>query len=284
MQRGRTEKPPVEEADGAASARLAAAARVLLLLLVTMAALFAFFLSRPPGHSSASLHPRYVCPMHHQVRADAPGQCPICGMALEPLVEGPALAATGEATPHLPHGAVDVVRRRIFSHQVQAPAWVEADGTVGALLYEDDVATLAPGEQGLFTPAATPGASAVVRWVGTPAVPWDASTSKLTFRATARAPALAPGTTGWVELPPRARPTLVIPAAAVLQSADGPFVLALPARGTGFTRRPVRVGKMPYGLAMVLSGLEEDERIAVKTAFFLDAERRLTAGADSARP
>ena len=26
----------------------------------------------------------YTCPMHPQVRRDAPGDCPICGMALEP--------------------------------------------------------------------------------------------------------------------------------------------------------------------------------------------------------
>ncbi|MGF7000540.1 heavy metal translocating P-type ATPase [Paraburkholderia sp. GAS32] len=28
----------------------------------------------------------YTCPMHPQIRASAPGPCPICGMALEPLV------------------------------------------------------------------------------------------------------------------------------------------------------------------------------------------------------
>ncbi|MBO0160261.1 heavy metal-binding domain-containing protein, partial [Vibrio parahaemolyticus] len=33
----------------------------------------------------------YTCPMHPQVRQMGPGHCPICGMALEPVV------ATGEA-------------------------------------------------------------------------------------------------------------------------------------------------------------------------------------------
>ncbi len=28
----------------------------------------------------------YTCPMHAQIRANAPGNCPICGMTLEPLV------------------------------------------------------------------------------------------------------------------------------------------------------------------------------------------------------
>ena len=27
----------------------------------------------------------YTCPMHPEIRRDGPGNCPICGMALEPL-------------------------------------------------------------------------------------------------------------------------------------------------------------------------------------------------------
>ncbi|MBV9695021.1 MAG: copper-translocating P-type ATPase, partial [Alphaproteobacteria bacterium] len=37
----------------------------------------------------------YTCPMHPQIRRDHPGNCPICGMALEPLV------ATGEHVHNL---------------------------------------------------------------------------------------------------------------------------------------------------------------------------------------
>jgi len=36
----------------------------------------------------------YTCPMHPDIRADKPGSCPICGMALEPLV------TTAEAEPN----------------------------------------------------------------------------------------------------------------------------------------------------------------------------------------
>ena len=28
----------------------------------------------------------YTCPMHPQIRQMGPGNCPICGMALEPLI------------------------------------------------------------------------------------------------------------------------------------------------------------------------------------------------------
>ena len=39
---------------------------------------------RPPSHEGIV----YTCPMHPQIRLNAPGNCPICGMALEPLTAG----------------------------------------------------------------------------------------------------------------------------------------------------------------------------------------------------
>ena len=45
----------------------------------------------------------YTCPMHPQIRQVRPGSCPICGMALEPVV------ATGESGPN--HELADMTRR-----------------------------------------------------------------------------------------------------------------------------------------------------------------------------
>ena len=45
----------------------------------------------------------YTCPMHPQVRQEGPGNCPICGMALEPL------EVTTEAGPN--HELIDMTRR-----------------------------------------------------------------------------------------------------------------------------------------------------------------------------
>lgn len=45
----------------------------------------------------------YTCPMHPQIRQVGPGSCPICGMALEPLV------VSAEATPNIE--LVDMTRR-----------------------------------------------------------------------------------------------------------------------------------------------------------------------------
>ncbi len=46
----------------------------------------------------------YTCPMHPEVRSDGPGDCPLCGMDLEPV----AVSAEDEATPEL-----DDNRRRL---------------------------------------------------------------------------------------------------------------------------------------------------------------------------
>ncbi len=49
--------------------------------------------AKAPGPASAG-QVEYTCPMHPQVRQMGPGNCPICGMALEPVV---ATAETGES-------------------------------------------------------------------------------------------------------------------------------------------------------------------------------------------
>src|SRR5260370_4914207 len=46
---------------------------------------------RPPNPLAAGTI--YTCPMHPQIRQPSPGNCPICGMALEPEV------ATADAGP-----------------------------------------------------------------------------------------------------------------------------------------------------------------------------------------
>jgi hypothetical protein len=41
------------------------------------------------------------------------------------------------------------------------------------------------------------------------------------------------------------------------------------------TKRPVQIGRVFGGVAAVLSGLRSSERVLIRSAFFLDAERRL---------
>ncbi len=49
--------------------------------------------------STSSSGTHYTCPMHPDVRADAPGPCPICGMSLQPLA--PVASADGEEDAEL---------------------------------------------------------------------------------------------------------------------------------------------------------------------------------------
>jgi Cu+-exporting ATPase len=51
-------------------------------------------MSKPTVPPSSGKQVEYTCPMHPQVRQMGPGNCPICGMALEPVV---ATEGTGES-------------------------------------------------------------------------------------------------------------------------------------------------------------------------------------------
>jgi Cu+-exporting ATPase len=47
--------------------------------------------AEPPGSPASDRSVEYTCPMHPQIRQMEPGHCPLCGMALEPVL------ATGES-------------------------------------------------------------------------------------------------------------------------------------------------------------------------------------------
>ena len=95
---------------------------------------------------------RYTCPMHPEVIQDKPGSCPICGMALEPMV--PTL---DEADPELEN-----MSRRF---------WVSLIFTVPALALA--MGEMIPGFSGLISARASAAlqfalATPVVLWCGWP--------------------------------------------------------------------------------------------------------------------
>lgn len=64
------------------------ALRVLLIALVLATGGILWMNLSGCGHKSASAQSKttlYTCVMHHQIRRDKPGDCPICGMTLVPL-------------------------------------------------------------------------------------------------------------------------------------------------------------------------------------------------------
>ncbi len=58
----------------------------------------------------------YTCPMHPEIRQAGPGSCPICGMALEPLI------ASAEEEPN--HELIDMSRRLCIGAVLTAPVVV----------------------------------------------------------------------------------------------------------------------------------------------------------------
>ncbi len=100
----------------------------------------------PPSHSENAI---FTCPMHPEVKRDRPGPCPICGMALEPVV----VSAQQEANPEL----LDVTRRFWMSAALSLPLLLIAMGE------------MLPLTRGRFSPA-------LVAWIqcalATPVVLW----------------------------------------------------------------------------------------------------------------
>jgi hypothetical protein len=276
------------------------AGRVLLLLGAAMALASGVVHARSHDRAALASAQRYVCPMHPEVKSSAPGNCPICKMALVPARERAMLSALAvQADPAMPEGeqVVATAEARTVARQVRAPAWVERDGQGTALLYEDDLVGLAADEHAHFYAGTSRSAPVDVHLSTGERQGADASTAYVRFRLDhplehaedARDAACRPEVGSlWIEA--RARRLLTVPTSALLYSARGPYVLAsrgsLEGRG-GFARRFVRTGRIldsgyvgalagrQLGAVVVLSGLEEGEKVIAGRPFFADAERRL---------
>lgn len=97
----------------------------------------------------------YTCPMHPQVRQEGPGNCPICGMALEPL------EVTAEAGPN--HELIDMTRRM----------WIGLALTIPVVILEMGAHIPGLGLHNLISPTASTWiqfllATPVVLWAGWP--------------------------------------------------------------------------------------------------------------------
>ena len=83
---------------------------------------------RAAGHKKAAAeNVQYTCPMHPEIIRDAPGSCPICGMALEPILpsDGPS------------HELTDFTRRMWISAAAAVPLIILTMGEFVALPVRD---------------------------------------------------------------------------------------------------------------------------------------------------
>jgi hypothetical protein len=213
--------------------------------------------------------------MHPEVTSPTASACPICRMALERI---------GAAKPVAAPAVTDVAKQRVFTKAARAPGWVASDRVVEAVFDKADLVGLVPDDSALFFRAAAPTTGIEVSLSADAPVTWDASTSKARFLVGPSVRALEPGETGWITLAPKARTLLVVPSSAVLQSPRGPYVLAAATERGPCVGRPVEVGKVLYGVAVVLSGLREGERVVAGDAFFWAAQQRLEGQAGGTSP
>ncbi|HET6149901.1 MAG TPA: heavy metal-binding domain-containing protein [Polyangia bacterium] len=263
------------------------------MLLVAVGAVVAAAIIGLRGGGAGDTAALYACPMHPEVRGPVPGECPICRMALEPIGRDPAAGRHADM-PGVPditavdnirkHRIVDFVRSRSLLpplRELRGSASVGDDGAITATFYNDEIQALDADEPGTLALARAPGTTFAVRRTGDPAESWDRATSRIRFRpdtrggkSASRAPAR--GDVGWIELSPRARTVLAVAASAVLQSPEGPYVLAWVGGGR-FEKRPIAIGEtfLKHGFAVVLDGLKLHDRVVSRAAFFLDADRRL---------
>jgi len=113
---------------------------------------------KPPGQIAASTDSgeamEYTCPMHPQIRRPGPGSCPICGMALEPVV----VTADSGPNPEL----VDMTRRFWVGVALAVPVVLVEMGTDLVPAFADLVSHRASAWIQLLL--ATP----VVLWAGWP--------------------------------------------------------------------------------------------------------------------
>ncbi len=169
------------------------------------------------------------------------------------------------------------LRDHFFRYEAYAPAWLQTDADVAVLLYRDQLPALDPGEIVTFSPTMRPETTVELRLDPGRVEEWDASLSLVHFHlagAGAR-PEMPRGSVGWVKLPARPRHMQVVPAGAVLESPDGPYVLVIGGDRRSASKRPISVGRTVTGLAAVVGGLALHEQVVSANAFFWDAERRL---------
>jgi hypothetical protein len=293
--------PPSRESGGGprgVMSRPVVAARILLLLAALGALVFGIVRVRSQDRQMAAAMQQYVCPMHPQIKSHAPGDCPICNMALVPMTA--ALSdAPGSANDER---VVAEARTRLVARVLRVGAWVGADGAGRALLHKDDLVGLAAEEPVRFFGRRSPNMPFAAHLVSADQKPHDSSTVEVAFRLDRAAEHLqdsgSPLDVGSLLMDVRARKLLVVPTSAVLYWADSPYVLAQVANVANvdgrdrFEKRRVEVGRIldsgyeaeragrSEGATVILSGLREGEKVIAGYAFFNDVDRRLREARD----
>ncbi|MEK7704069.1 MAG: heavy metal-binding domain-containing protein [Myxococcota bacterium] len=229
----------------------------------------------PPTRRIAS----YTCPMHAAIQQHASGTCPLCGMALTPVVEQEA----GDDTVFVPpkrRWRIGVATATIeppqpLTYTVRAPGKVTDGQQVEAFVASDDVTLVTPGTKAevRLSPSEHEPARARVVALGSRL---DAQTARLPVRLAfeRREPSVLPGTLVDVTLRIPLGDKLRVPEAAVVFSGTDRFVFV--DRGAGqVTARRVVVGHRTGEYYELVAGLQPGEQVIAAGAFFPGAMMRI---------
>jgi hypothetical protein len=257
------------------------AVRVLLLVL-GLSAVLCGVRAAYQADSRGNAQMIYVCPMHPEVKEGAPGECPLCHMALVKVSDmGTDSNAPSAEGPEVDVANLATVTRRLVTEttEVRAPAWIESANGVVAVLHDDDLCGLGPGARAYFVSSASRSSRADVHLAADPPTRRGGSKSAVRFEFDVPDAAHPVGEVGLLVSSREPCAWQVVPAAAVLESVDGPYVLATahteqgaPVHASDFARRPVHIGRQFSTFAVVLSGLQDGEMVIAKTAYEIDAE------------
>jgi hypothetical protein len=169
------------------------------------------------------------------------------------------------------------LRPRVLQGRPRAWAAVEERGRLVGLLFAEEVSGIPPGTEVRFHAPGLPeeGLRGRRTQEAPRPMPGDPSTVAVELESApgSRTPPL--GTVGWIDLPARAFPALVVPSGAILPSPEGPVVLVREPADGHLVRRPVTPGRSSFGTTVLFSGVVAGDRVVLRDAFFLEAEESL---------
>jgi ssDNA-binding Zn-finger/Zn-ribbon topoisomerase 1 len=269
---------------------------------------------KPQGKPVVEKKIIYTCSMHHQIRKDQPGDCPICGMTLVPLEqiegEGPE-AGKAEGAPdalkglapirlsayqqHLIDVKVMTVKKAALTRTVQATGRFGGGAGDFSSMAGDFAGHRPMGSSGRYVvadvyaldiPYVRAGQKAWVRGLsgsGSPAegkvasiYPFDQTQSRVTRVKIVLSQASPQEMFANVAIEATIPARLAVPPAAVMDTGVQRYVFVQTTPGT-FSPRAVTTGFEGDDLWEITSGLKEGEGVAVGANFLIDADSKIKA-------
>lgn len=219
----------------------------------------------------------YTCPMDPSVESNHPDTCPICGMALTPVTQqersSGVVRVASKARPLIGLDVAPVQNQTLWKRIIGSGVITEPAARrmpLAVRVYRGDATTAQRGEPVVVTTRDVP----LIEFNGTVVETAAAATGPLRVVIDDPEQLLRPGMFAElkieVELPPR----LTIPATAVMYAGKRRLVFVERISGV-FEPRTPELGGTADGFVEVVSGLDENEQVAVSGTFLLAAESRI---------